>query len=98
GAPEVELPAPPAAPRPRARAPAARARVHARRDLHLEVASTLRPARAVTLRTRVAIDVSRPPARRAGLVQLERDRLANPAERLLEREVDRGLDVAARAR
>src|SRR5262245_8673161 len=96
--PEVEIAAPTAAARPRSRDPDARARVHARRDLHVEVASPLRPARAVTLRTRVAIDVSRPPARRAGLVQLERDRLANPTERLLEREVDRRLDVAARAR
>src|SRR5215470_15001559 len=87
--PEVEIAAPTAAARARPRDPDARARVHARRDLYVEVASRLRPARAVTLRTRVAIDVSRPPARRAGLVQLERERFAGPVECLLEREVDR---------
>ena len=38
--------------------------------------------------------MSGPAAGLAGLVQLERDGLARPAKRLLERELDRGLGVA----
>src|SRR5262245_47639576 len=68
GDPQVEIAAPTAATRARSGDADTRTRVDARRYLHLEIASPLRPARAVALRTRTAIDVTRAAARRAGLV------------------------------
>src|SRR2546426_389819 len=91
--PEVEIAAPGAGPRAFPRDPHARAGVDAGRDSHFEVAPSLGPAGAVALGARLAVDVSGPPAGLAGLVQLERDGLARPAKGLLERQLDRGLDV-----
>src|SRR5213593_3825026 len=91
---EVEVAAAAAGPGALTRDPDARARVDAGRDLHLEVAPSLGPAGAAALGARLAVDVSGPAAGLAGLVQLERDGLARPAKRLLERELDRGLGVA----
>src|SRR5215510_15324679 len=47
------------------------ARVDPGRNLHLEVAPALRPASAVALRARLAIDVARSAARGTGLVEFK---------------------------
>src|SRR6185295_7743390 len=75
----------------------ARPGVHARRDLHLQVARALGPAAASAPRAGAPVDVARAAALRARLVELERDRLLGALERLLERELDGRLHVAAAA-
>src|SRR5262249_61229712 len=64
----------------------------------LEVAPALRPASAVALRARLAIDVARSAARGTGLVELERQRPGHAREGILEGELDGDLDVAPSAR
>src|SRR5213594_2093526 len=71
------------------------ARAHAGRDAHVDVAARALPARAVTRRTRLAADVAAAVAGGAGLVQLERERLARAVERLVQRDLDARLDVLA---
>src|SRR2546422_30918 len=71
------------------------ARAHAGRDAHVDVAARALPARAVTRRTRLAANVAAAVAGGAGLVQLERERLARAVERLVQRDLDARLDVLA---
>src|SRR5262249_7535390 len=70
------------------------ARVDPGRNLHLEVAPALRPASAVALRARLAIDVARSAARGTGLVEPEPPRPAHPREAVLDGALDGDLDVA----
>src|SRR5207237_3349050 len=66
---------------------------HAGRDLHIHLASRALPAGTVAGRTRLAADVAATLAGAAGLVQLQRERLARALERLLQRNLDSGLHV-----
>src|SRR5439155_575199 len=73
----------------------ARARGHPGRNLDLEVASALGPAAAAALGAWLAVDMPRSPAGAAGFVELQRDGPAHALERVLERDLDARLDVAA---
>src|SRR5438093_4681707 len=69
------------------------AAAHAGRDLHVDVAPGALPAAAAARRARLAADVARAAARRAGLLHLELECLARAAVRFLERDRHVGLDV-----
>src|SRR5690349_22404279 len=101
--PQVEVAAIPAAVAPSAARsarghPHPRAVVDAGRDLDVEIPRDLRPAGAMAARAGTTAHVAGAAALRAGLVHLEADRLARAAKRLLERELDAGLHVAASRR
>src|SRR5882762_2488769 len=70
-------------------------RAHAGGNPHVDLAARALPARAVAGRARLAADVATALARGARLVELERERLARSAERLLQRELDARLHVLA---
>src|SRR4029077_20565581 len=84
-------PPPPPPPRP---PPHAGAGVHAGGDLDVEIPRGLDPAAATTAGAGSPLDVAGPAALRAGLVQLQRHRLARALEGLLQRQLDARLDVA----
>jgi len=66
---------------------------HAGRNPHVHVAACPLPTGAVARRTRLAADIAAAMAGGAWLVDLQRERLARPVESLVERDLDRGLDV-----
>ena len=76
--------------------PDSRARLHAGGNLDVQIPATALPAAATARRARTAVAVSGASARRARLVQLHRERLPRPVERLFEADLDPGLDVLPR--
>src|SRR5262249_34539634 len=72
-------------------------RLHAGRDLHVELSPSPLPAGAAAGRAGLAAHVAGAAPGRAGLVHLHRDRLAGARERLFQRDLDAGLNVAAAA-
>src|SRR2546422_3173427 len=73
------------------------ARADAGGDLDVELAARALPAAALAGRAGLAADVARALTGGAGLVHLERQRLACPLERLVEGDLHGGLDVLARS-
>src|SRR3989442_9767938 len=67
----------------------------ARGDLHVDLAARTLPAAAVARRARLALHVAGTLARRAGLVEVERERPVRAAEGFLERDLDARLHVLA---
>src|SRR3989449_3024407 len=70
-------------------------RLHAGRNLHVELPPSPLPTGAATGRARLAADVAGAVARRARLFHLHGECLAGPGERLFQCDLDAGLHVVA---
>src|SRR3990172_8823531 len=90
--------APSRAPAPLPPDAAALAAPAARRDPHVHLAPRALPAAPAARPARPALDVAGALAGRARLLEVERERPARAGERLLERDLDGGLDVRAAPR
>src|SRR5262245_23529900 len=92
-----EIEVTPAAGRARALAGHAHAlpRLHAGRNFHVELPPPSLPAGAATGRARLAADVAGAVAGRAGLIHLERERLARARVGFFQRDLDASLNVIA---
>src|SRR5436309_2297235 len=71
------------------------AALHARRDLHVDLTANLLPAPSAASRARLPLDVAGAMAGRARFLDVHRKGLAGSVKRLVERDLDAGLDIAA---